>query len=170
MSQEPQYSDSHITRILQTTKTIAMIGVSSNIMRPSFFALQYLLSKGYDIYPVNPAHAGGRIAGRLVYGKLTEIPVGVDLVDIFRQAQYVPDLVRQAILIGAKTIWMQLGIRHDEAAKQAQKAGLTVIMNRCPKIEYGRLSRDIAMIGVNSQRISARRMPILGKISNKKNS
>lgn len=156
------YSDAYIQSILDTVKRIAMVGASANIMRPSFFVLKYLLAKGFDVVPVNPGHAGKDFLGQTVYGALADIPGPIDMVDIFRNAQAAGPITDEAVAIGAKVVWMQLGVRNDEAAARAEAAGLRVVMNRCPKIEYGRLSREIGWMGVNSRRISARKKPALG--------
>src|SRR3982074_776911 len=140
------YPDSYIRGILNTVKTIAMVGISPKDVRPSYFAFKYLLERGYRMIPVNPGQAGHDILGQKVYAKLADIPELVDMVDIFRAAQFVPGIVQEALALNPRpqVIWMQLGIRNDEAAKIAEAAGLKVVMNRCPKIEYGRLSSEIA--------------------------
>jgi hypothetical protein len=160
-----QYSDGYIRGILNTVKTIAMVGVSANTSRPSYFAFKYLLERGYRMIPVNPGLAGPELLGRRVYGKLAEIPGPVDMVDIFRAPQYAVAIVREALALQPRpqVIWMQLGIRNDEAAKLAEENGLGVVMNRCPKIEYGRLSSEIAWMGVNTRTLSARRAQPLGR-------
>ncbi|MCP1336062.1 CoA-binding protein [Futiania mangrovi] len=157
-----RYEDAYIKAILNETKTVAMVGASPNVMRPSFFVLKYLLEKGYTVYPVNPGHAGKEICGQTVYATLSDLPRPVDMVDVFRASEHVLPIVEEAIAIGAKCVWMQLGVRNDEAAKAAEDAGLKVVMNRCPKIEFGRLSREIGWIGVNSRRISSKRKPAVG--------
>ena len=139
-----------------------MVGASPDWNRPSYFVLKYLLRKGYHVIPVNPKAAGQEILGQRVYASLAEIPEAVDVVDIFRRADAVPGIVDEAIRIGARIVWMQLGIRNDEAAATAEKAGLTVVMDRCMKIEYGRLSGELAWSGVNSGIISSRRWKLLG--------
>jgi len=154
------YSDTYIRSILQTTKTIAMVGASARNTRPSFFVLKYLLEKGFNIIPVNPREAGSEILGQTVYASLDDIPVGVDMVDIFRNSLAAGPITDEAIKIGAKVVWMQLSVRNDNAALKAQDAGLKVVMNRCPKIEYGRLSGEIGWMGVNSRKISSKK-PIL---------
>jgi len=144
------YSDATIRRILATTRTIALVGASSNWNRPSYFVMKYLLGKGYRVIPVNPGLAGGELLGEKVYARLGDIPESIDMVEIFRNAREVPAIVEEAIAIGAKVVWMQLGIQHDEAARRAEAAGLEVIMNRCPKIEFGRLGGELSWSGVNS--------------------
>ncbi|MCI0431498.1 MAG: CoA-binding protein [Rhodospirillales bacterium] len=151
------YPDALLRRILREVKTIAMVGASPDWNRPSYFAMKYLQIKGYRVIPVNPKAAGQEILGERVYASLRDVPEKVDMVDIFRTAAAVPPIAEEAIAIGAKVVWMQLGVRHDAAARRAEAAGLTVIMNRCPKIEYGRLNRELSWGGVNSRIISSKR-------------
>jgi predicted CoA-binding protein len=159
------YADAYIRGILNTVKTIAMVGISPKDNRPSYFAFKYLLERGYRMIPVNPGQAGGEILGQKVYTRLSDIPEPVDMVDIFRASQHVPPIVDEAIALKPRpqVIWMQLGVRHDEAAAKAEAAGIKVVMNRCPKIEYGRLSSEISWLGVNSRTLSAKKAPLLGK-------
>jgi predicted CoA-binding protein len=159
------YPDSYIRGILNTVKTIAMVGISPKDNRPSYFAFKYLRERGYRMIPVNPGQAGNEILGQKVYAKLADIPEPVDMVDIFRASQYAPAIVDEALQLQPKpqVIWMQLGVRNDEAAAKAEASGLKVVMNRCPKIEYGRLSSEISWIGVNSRTLSSKRAPLLGK-------
>ena len=144
------YSDAQLRAILQRVKTIAMVGASSNWNRPSYFVMKYLQGKGYRVIPVNPGIAGQMLLGETAYGSLRDIPEPIDMVDVFRPARDAPAIVDDAIAIGAKVVWMQLGIRHDEAAATAEKAGIEVVMNRCPKIEFGRLGGELSWSGVNS--------------------
>ena len=148
------YSDAQIRAILERVRTIAMIGASSNWNRPSYFVMKYLQGKGYRVIPVNPGIAGQELLGERVYASLLEIPLEVtgkiDMVDIFRPAGEAPKIVEEAIAIGAPVVWMQLGIRNDAAAARAVSAGLEVVMNRCPKIEFGRLGGELSWSGVNS--------------------
>ncbi|MEX2167190.1 MAG: CoA-binding protein [Methyloceanibacter sp.] len=155
------YSDAYITDILVTHRSIAMVGASANPSRPSYYAMKYLKSKGFRVIPVNPGQAGKEILGEKVYASLADIAEPVDIVDIFRNSEAALPITREAIGLGAKVVWMQLGVRNDEAAKLAEQAGLKVVMNRCPKIEYGRLSGELSWAGVNSRRISNKR-PMLG--------
>lgn len=157
---DESYSDDFIREVLRDGRTIAMVGASANWNRPSFFAMKYLQQKGFRVIPVNPkeAAAGTEILGEKCYAALAEIPEQVDMVDCFRNAEAVPAIADEAIAIGAKILWMQLGVRHDEAAAKARAAGLRVVMNRCPKIEYGRLSGELGWSGVNTGVISAKRM------------
>jgi predicted CoA-binding protein len=159
------YPDSYIRGILNAVKTIAMVGVSPKDNRPSYFAFKYLLERGYHMIPVNPGQAGQEILGQKVYAKLSDIPEPVDMVDIFRASQFALPIVQEALTLKPKpaVIWMQLTVRDDEAAKLAEDAGLKVVMNRCPKIEYGRLSSEISWIGVNSRTLSSKRAQPLGK-------
>src|SRR5579862_8475993 len=144
------YSDAKLRSILERVRIIAMVGASPNWNRPSYFVMKYLQSKGYRVIPVNPQIAGETLLGEKVYATLRDIPEPVDMVDMFRAAREAPAIVEDAIAIGAKVVWMQLGIRHDAAAARAEAAGLEVVMNRCPKIEFGRLSGELSWSGVNS--------------------
>jgi uncharacterized protein len=159
------YSDNYIRGILNTVKTIAMAGVSANTSRPSYFAFKYLLERGYRMIPVNPGLAGSELLGQKAYAKLADIPEPIDMVDIFRASQYAPAIVEEALALSPrpKVIWMQLGIRNDEAARLAEQNGLKVVMNRCPKIEYGRLSSEIAWMGVNTRTLTARKAHLFGR-------
>jgi predicted CoA-binding protein len=159
------YDDDYIRGILNTVKTIAMVGISPKDNRPSYFAFKYLQERGYRMIPVNPGQAGKEILGQKVYAKLSEIPEPVDMVDIFRASQFALRIVQEALTLRTKpqVIWMQLTVRNDEAAKLAEDNGIKVVMNRCPKIEYGRLSSEIGWIGVNSRTISSKRAKIFGK-------
>jgi predicted CoA-binding protein len=156
------YTNDYIADILNTVKTVAIVGASSNDVRPSFFVTKYLIDKGFDVYPINPGHAGKEICGRMTYARLADVPVAIDMVDIFRGSAAVPPIVEEALKLDPlpKVIWMQLTVRHDEAAAKAEDAGIKVVMNRCPKIEYGRLSGEIGWNGVNSRVISSRK-PIM---------
>jgi uncharacterized protein len=158
------YPDSYVRGILNTVKTIAMVGASEKENRPSYFAFKYLLERGYTMIPVNPGHAGEQMLGQRIYARLADIPVPVDMVNIFRASQYAVAVVQEALGLTPKpqVIWMQLGVRNDEAAALAEANGIKVVMNRCPKIEYGRLSSEIAWMGVNTRTISSRRGTIGG--------
>jgi predicted CoA-binding protein len=153
------YPDSYIRGILNTVKTIAMVGISPRDVRPSYFAFKYLLERGYRMIPVNPGQAGGDILGQTVYARLADIPEPIDMVDVFRAPQYALPIVEEALALTPRpqVVWMQLGIRDDEAAGLAEANGLKVVMNRCPKIEYGRLSSEIGWMGVNTRTLTARR-------------
>lgn len=160
-----RYDDAYVAAILNESKVIAMVGASANINRPSYFAMKYLLGKGYRVIPVNPGLAGQEILGQKAVASLAEIDGPVDMVDIFRNSEAALGIVREAIALkeklGLKVMWMQLGVHNDVAAEEAEAAGLKVIMNRCPKIEYGRLSGEIGWAGVNAGMVSSKR-PQLG--------
>jgi uncharacterized protein len=158
------YDDSYIRGILNTVKTIAMVGASEKEIRPSYFAFKYLLERGYRMIPVNPGHDGHAILGQRIYARLADIPEPVDMIDIFRGSQYALAIVQEAISLKPRpsVIWMQLGVRDDEAAALAEANGMKVVMNRCPKIEYGRLSSEIAWMGVNTRIISSRKAAVGG--------
>jgi uncharacterized protein len=160
-----RYDDGYIRGILNTVKTIAMVGVSANTSRPSYFVFKYLLARGYRVIPVNPGLAGQDLLGQRVYSSLADIPEPVDMVDVFRAAQYIPDIVEQTLLMQPRpgVLWMQLGIRNDEAARRAEANGIKVVMDRCPKIEYGRLSSEISWMGVNSRTLSSKRAQLSGR-------
>jgi len=157
MSETLRYDDRYIQSILRRVKTIAAVGLSANDMRPSYFAALYLRNKGYRVIPVNPRYAGKEILGEKVIASLDELEAPPDMVQVFRKSEDAPEVVDDAIRVGAKVLWMQLGVRHDEAGQRAEAAGLDVVMDRCPKIEYGRLFGEIGWIGVNRRTISARR-------------
>ncbi|MFM9013045.1 MAG: CoA-binding protein [Gemmatimonadota bacterium] len=151
------YDDAYIREILRDVRVIAMVGASPNWNRPSYFAMKYLQAKGYRVIPVNPVAAGQEILGEKVHASLATIGDKVAMVDIFRNSEAAGPISDEAIAIGAKVVWMQLGVRNDEAAARAEAAGLRVVMNRCPKIEYGRLSGALSWGGINSGVISSRR-------------
>lgn len=155
------YDDDLIRRVLKDTRTIAMAGASPNWVRPSNFAMKYLQGKGYQVHPINPGHAGKEIWGRMTYASLAEVPGPIDMLDIFRNSEAAGELVDEAIKLkdekGLKIIWMQLGVINDAAAKRAEDAGLIVVMDRCPKIEYGRLFGELGWSGVNSGIITSKR-------------
>ncbi|MEK9947326.1 MAG: CoA-binding protein [Alphaproteobacteria bacterium] len=152
-----RYEDDYIRGILRETKAIAMVGASSNWNRPSYFAMKYLQRKDFRVIPVNPREAGNKILGETVYAALADIPDKIDMVDVFRNSEAAGPIADEAIAVGAKTLWMQLGVRNDAAAERAEAAGLRVVMNRCPKIEFGRLSREIGWMGINTGVISSKR-------------
>ncbi|AZN99383.1 CoA-binding protein [Mesorhizobium sp. M9A.F.Ca.ET.002.03.1.2] len=153
------YDNAYIAGILNSVKTIAMVGASANDVRPSYFVLKYLLGKGFSVFPINPGQAGKEILGRMTYSRLADIPEPIDMVDVFRGSAAVPGVVDDALRLDPlpKVIWMQLGVRHDEAAARAEAAGIKVVMNRCPKIEYGKLSGEIGWTGVNSGVLSSKK-------------
>ncbi len=152
-----RYDDLYLRKILRDCKTIAMVGASANWNRPSYFAMKYLLDRGYKVIPVNPAAVGQEIMGQKVYGSLDELPQTADMVDIFRNSEAAGPITDQAIAHGAKVVWMQLGVRNEEAGRRAEAAGLKVVMNRCPKIEHARLSGTIEWHGIASGVISSRK-------------
>jgi predicted CoA-binding protein len=159
------YPDSYIRGILNTVKTIAMVGISPKDNRPSYFAFKYLLERGYNMIPVNPGQVGKEILGRKVYARVGDVPLPIDMVDVFRASQYAPQVIAEALALNPRpqVIWMQLGVRNDEAAAAAEAAGLKVVMNRCPKIEYGRLSSEIGWMGVNSRTLTSKRAHTFGR-------
>lgn len=153
------YDNAYIRGILNSVKTIAMVGASANDVRPSFFVLKYLLAKGFSVFPINPGQAGKEILGRMTYASLADLPGPVDMVDIFRASPAVPGIVDEGLKLDPlpKVIWMQLGVRDDKVAARAEAAGMKVVMNRCPKIEYGKLSGEIGWTGVNSGVLSSKK-------------
>jgi uncharacterized protein len=159
------YDDGYIRGILNSVKTIAMVGVSANTVRPSYFVFKYLLERGYRMIPVNPGLAGKELLGQRVFATLLDIAAPVDMVDIFRAAEHVLPVVGQALQMQPRprVIWMQLGVRNDAAAALAEANGLDVVMNRCPKIEYGRLSSEISWMGVNSRTLSSKKAQLSGR-------
>lgn len=152
--------DAFLKEILQTTRVVAVVGVSPNPVRPSYYVARYLGLKGYRVIPVNPGHAGEEILGQRVYASLAGIPkeARVDMVDIFRRSEAVPAIVDEALaeLPEIRTIWMQIGVAHGDAAARAEAAGLRVVQNRCPKIEYQRLFGELRMGGFATGVISSR--------------
>ena len=144
-----------LRRILKAHKTIAVVGLSANWWRPSFFAAKYLQERGYHVVPVNPQYP--EILGEKSYRSLREIPFKIDVVDCFRKSEEIPALADEAIAIGAKVLWMQLGVINQAAAEKAEAAGLEVVMDRCMKIEHGRLFGGLNWCGVNTRVISAKR-------------
>ncbi len=161
------YSDEYIAGVLSSCPVIAMVGASATPNRPSYFAMKYLLGKGYKVIPVNPALKGQEILKQPVVASLTDLEGAVDMIDIFRNSEAALAVTREAIALKdklrLKVIWMQLSVRNDEAAREAEAAGLQVVMNRCPKIEYGRLSGEIGWSGVNAGTISSKRPLLSGR-------
>ncbi|MGB5556538.1 MAG: CoA-binding protein [Paracoccaceae bacterium] len=154
------YPDDLLKQILRRTRVIACVGVSMNSVRPSYFVARYLGLKGYRVIPVNPGHTGKTLFNEVIRPDLASIPAeaSVDFVDIFRRSEAVPGIVDEALahLPALKTIWMQIGVEHPEAAAKAEAAGVTVIQNRCPKIEYQRLFGELRMGGFNTGVVSSR--------------
>jgi predicted CoA-binding protein len=161
MSSPLTYTNSELLAILRDTHTIAMVGASPKWNRPSYFAMKYLQEKGYRVIPVNPGHAGKEILGETVYASLAEIPGKFEMVDIFRSSEAAGPVTDEAIAIakekGIKVVWMQLGVINEAAAEKARAAGLTVVMDRCPKIEFGRLNAELSWGGFNSRIITSKR-------------
>ena len=152
------YSDRYLKDILTRTKVVAVVGVSMNPVRPSYFVARYLSLKGFTVIPVNPGHAGERLFGQEVRGRLEDCPETVDMVDIFRRSEHVPPIVAAAldVLPNLRTVWMQIGVENTEAADLAAARGVDVVMNRCPKIEYQRLFGELRMGGFNTGVISSK--------------
>jgi uncharacterized protein len=160
-----RYLDEYIRRILTSVKTIALVGASNNPARPSWIVTKYLAERGYTLFPINPKLAGQQLLGCTVYASLADIPVPIDMVEIFRASHMAGGLVDEALKLMPlpKVIWMQLSVRDDEAALRAEAHGIAVVMDRCPKIEYGRLSGEIGWQGINSRMISAKRPALSSK-------
>lgn len=154
-----QYDKTYIEEILRDVKSIAVVGASANHVRPSFLVVKYLVDKGYGVFPINPGHAGGTILGLPVFSSLNDLPGPVDMVDIFRNSEVAGSVVDEALALDPlpKVIWMQLTVRNDKAAARAEAKGVKIVMDRCPKIEYGRLSGEIGWMGVNSRLVSSKR-------------
>jgi uncharacterized protein len=159
------YPDDYIRRILKGVKTIALVGASNNPARPSWIVTKYLSERGYDVIPINPGLAGKEILGLEVYGSLREVPRPIDMVEVFRNSQAAGPITDEALALEPrpKVIWMQLSVRNDEAAERAEAQGIEVVMNRCPKIEYGRISGEISWQGVNSRILSSKKPMLAGK-------
>jgi predicted CoA-binding protein len=153
------YDDAHIRRILDSVKTVAVVGASHGDDRPSMFVVKYLTERGYRVFPINPGRAGKLVAGNTAYARLKDVPEPIDMIDVFRRADRVDEVLDEALALTPrpKVFWMQLGVKNEEAAARAEAAGMTVVMNRCPKIEYGRLSREINWVGVNTRMLSSKR-------------
>src|SRR5471032_2298842 len=156
------YADDYIREILNGVKSIGMVGASPVNVRPSYFAFKYLAERGYDMIPVNPGHVGKSLVGKPFVASLADIGRPIDMVDIFRNSSHIMPVVDEALKLSPlpKVIWMQLGARDEAAAAKAEAVGLKVVMNRCPKIEYGRLSSEISWMGVNSRTLSSKRAPM----------
>lgn len=153
------YTDDYVAEILHSVKTIAVVGASPREVRPSYFVVKYLLAKGYVVIPVNPGHAGRDILGQTVYAGLADIPRPIDMVDVFRGSDALSGIVDEMLELDPlpKVLWSQLRVRDDAAARKAEAAGIRVVMDRCPKIEFGRLSGEIGWTGVNSRVISSKK-------------
>ncbi len=159
---ELEYGDEWLKVILKEVRTIAMVGASVKWNRPSNFVMKYLQGKGFRVIPVNPGAAGQEILGEKVYASLADIPFSYQMVDIFRNSEAAATITDEALSLhrekGISVIWMQLTVRHDDAAKRAEMDGLKVVMDRCPKIEYGRLFGELSWSGINSGIISSKRL------------
>ncbi len=164
MSDHDHYPDALLRDVLRRVKSIAVVGASSNPNRPSAFVSKYLASKDYAIFPVNPGHAGREIAGAMTYASLADLPQPVDMVDVFRRTEALPDVAREVMAMEdlPDVVWFQLGIRDDAVAALLEMAGITVIQDRCPKIEYARLCGEIAWTGFNRRTISAKKPTMSG--------
>ena len=160
MSNELSYSEYYLRSILENLNIVAMVGASTNWNRPSYFVMKYLQRKGIRVIPINPRAAGEQLLGERVESSLEDIKGNIDMVDIFRRSRDAGDITDQAIAIGAKVVWMQIGVRDDEAANRAEIAGLKVVMNRCPKIELSRLNGELGWLGFNTGLISSKRRRI----------
>lgn len=156
------YDPDYVRSVLRDIKIVALVGASANTVRPSYFVMKYMIEKGYTVIPVNPGLAGQELLGHTVYATLADIPVSIDMIDIFRNSEAALDVTREALnlSIKPKVIWMQLSVRNDEAAALAEAAGLRVVMNRCPKMEYGKLSGEWGWVGGNSGLISSKRQTL----------
>ncbi|MDW3117153.1 CoA-binding protein [uncultured Roseovarius sp.] len=152
------YSDAYLRDILTRTRRVAVVGVSMNPVRPSYYVARYLSLKGFEVVPVNPGHAGETVFGARVVASLSEIEGGVDMVDIFRRPEHVPPIVDEALeaFPDLQTIWMQIGVVNEDAAEKARARGVDVVMDRCPKIEYQRLFGELRMGGFNTGVISSK--------------
>ncbi|WP_048647628.1 CoA-binding protein [Nitratireductor soli] len=158
------YDDAYISAILNAVKTIAIVGASANDVRPSFFVMKYLLDKGYAVHPVNPGQAGKAILGQPVVARLADLSEPVDMVDVFRPSSAIAGVTDEVLAMATlpKVVWMQLTVRDDASARRLEEHGIQVVMNRCPKIEYARLSGEIGWNGINSRVISSRK-PLMRK-------
>ncbi len=151
------YTDDYLRSILRSVRTIAMVGASPHWNRPSYFVMKYLQAKGFRVIPVNPRAAGETILGESAVADLKEVSTPVDMVEVFRNSEAAGPIVDDAIAIGTRVVWMQIGVRNDIAAAKAEAAGLKVVMNRCPKIEFSRLCGELAWSGVNTGIITSKR-------------
>lgn len=153
-----EYSDAFLHNVLGRSKVIAMVGVSTNPVRPSYFVGRYLKLKGFEVLPVNPAYAGQELFGQKIRADLSELGARVDMVDIFRRSEHVPEIVDAALehLPGLQTVWLQIGVENPAAAQKAEARGIDVVQNRCPKIEYQRLFGELRMGGFNTGVISSK--------------
>ena len=146
-----------LRRILAENRVVAVVGLSADWYRPSYFAAKYLQEHGYRVIPVNPRYAGKKVLGETCYASLRAVPEKVDIVDVFRRSQDVPPIAEEAIAIGAKVLWQQIGVKNEAAAEKARAAGLDTVVDRCVKIEHARLFGGLNWVGVNTRVISAKR-------------
>ncbi len=155
-----RYSDATLRGILSEIRVMTMVGASGDWKRPSFFAMKYLQRRGYRVIPINPGRAGTEILGETVYASLADVPVPIDMVDVFRSSEAALGVAEEAVALveekQIKVLWLQLGIRNDAAAEIAQAAGIQVIMDRCPKIEFARLSGELSWSGINTRIITSK--------------
>ena len=165
LAHHESYPDTLIRKIMRETKSIAIVGASDNPAKPSYIVVKYLMERGYDVIPVNPKLAGKTLRGLACHGSLAEIGRPIDMVEIFRNSRDALGVTQEALRLEPlpKVVWMQLSVRNDEAASLAEAKGVEVVMNRCPKIEYGRLSGEIGWQGINSRILSAKRPALAGK-------
>lgn len=154
------YPDDFIRDVLGRVKTIAVVGATDNEVRASFYVTKYMSDKGFRMIPVNPGLVGKEVLGEKAYASLKDLPERPDMVDIFRNSEAAGAVALEAAELGVPVIWMQLGVRNDEAAAKAEALGATVIMNRCPKIEYARLFGEIGRQGINSNVITTKKRPV----------
>ena len=154
-----KYDDGYIRSILNTVKNVAVVGASPDENRPSMFVVKYLSERGYRVFPINPGRGGQDIGGQVAYSKLADVPEKIDMVDVFRNSENVPPILEEALALPQRpaVFWLQQGVRNDAVAAKAEAAGMKVVMDRCPKIEYGRISGEIGWVGVNTRMISSKR-------------
>jgi predicted CoA-binding protein len=154
-----EYDDSYIRGILNTVKNVAVVGASPGENRPSMFVVKYLSERGYKVFPINPGRGGQDIGGQETYARLADVPEKIDMVDVFRNSENVAPILDEALALPHRpdVFWLQQGVRNDEVAAKAEVAGMKVVMDRCPKIEYGRISGEIGWVGVNTRMISSKR-------------
>ncbi|HXZ92260.1 MAG TPA: CoA-binding protein [Burkholderiales bacterium] len=146
-----------LRRILAENRAVAVVGLSADWYRPSYFAAKYLQEHGYRVIPINPRYAGKKVLGETCYGSLREVPDKIDIVDVFRRSADVAPIAEDAVAIGAKVLWQQIGVKNEAAAERARAAGLDTVMDRCIKIEHARLFGGLNWVGVNTRVLSAKR-------------
>lgn len=165
LTRHDTYLDDTVRGVLRSVRTIAIVGATNNPARPSFIVFKYLAERGYDVIPINPRLAGHDVLGLRAFGRLADVPKAIDMVEIFRNTAEAGAVTDEALQLDPlpKVIWMQLSVRDDAAAARAEAKGVQVIMNRCPKIEYGRFSGEIGWQGINSRMLSSKRPMLAGK-------